>query len=95
MLFLANKGKIILLRDIPGKQIVSSVEKLELLLQEGAGPPSGGPWGHLFASFCNFCRFRGPEAFQRLPGGRGYLLTKYEPKRTHLDLIHAIFDDFP
>ena len=35
MLFLANKGKIILLRDIPGKQIVPAVEKLQLLLQGG------------------------------------------------------------
>ena len=46
-------------------------------------------------SFCVFGRFGGPEAFQRLPGGRGSLLTKYEPKLPHLDLIHPIFDDFP
>ena len=30
----------------------------------------------------------------RVPGGRSYLLTKYQPKRTHLDPIHLIFDDF-
>ena len=54
--------------------------------------PMGGPWGLFFVFVVFFVsRFRGPEAFQRLPGGRGYLLTKYEPKRTHLDLIHATF----
>ena len=59
-------------------------------------PPGRGSRGGLFLHvFQFFGCFRGPEAFQRVPGGRGYLLTKYEPKWTHLDLIHAIFDDFP
>ena len=54
----------------------------------------GGVRGHFSHFFMFFGRFRGREAFQRVPGGRSYLLTKYELKRTHLDLIHLILDDF-
>ena len=33
-------------------------------------------------------------AFQGVPGGRGYILTKFGLKRRHLDLVHARFHDF-
>ena len=36
----------------------------------------------------------GPEGFQGVPGGRGYILTKFGLKRRHLDLIHTKFHDF-
>ena len=29
-----------------------------------------------------------------VPEGRGYILTKFQLKQRHLDLIHARFDDF-
>ena len=41
-------------------------------------------------TFCFFC-FGSPEAFQRGPGGRGYVLTRYGLKSTHLDLVHSRF----
>ena len=34
--------------------------------------------------------FRGREAFRGVSGGRGSVLTKFQLKRRHLDLIHAI-----
>ena len=56
------------------------------------GPQGGpGPFSHFFNLFG---RFRGREAFQRFPGARTSVLTKYQPKRTHLDPIHHIFHDF-
>ena len=54
-----------------------------------------------FYHFCDFCDVfsvlgagRHSRDFQRVPGGRGSVLTKYQPKRTHLDPIHHMFDDF-
>ena len=38
--------------------------------------------------------FRGPEGFQEVGGGCGYILTKFQPKRTHQTLVHTIFHDF-
>ena len=38
--------------------------------------------------------FRGPEAFQGVRGGRGYILTKFGLKLTHQTLVHTIFHDF-
>ena len=59
------------------------------------GPPRAprapGHFSH-FSVF--FCRFEGREAFHRVPGDHGSVLTKYQPKRTHLDPVHPIFDDF-
>ena len=34
------------------------------------------------------------EGFRGVPGGCGYILTKFQVKRRHLDLIHVIFHDF-
>ena len=59
------------------------------------GPPRAPrAQGHFSHFSVFFGCFRGRGAFQGVPGGRGSVLTKYEPKRTHLDLIHHIFDDF-
>ena len=44
--------------------------------------------------FSVFCGFRGPEAFQGVRGGHGYILTKFQPKRTHQTQVHTKFDDF-
>ena len=41
-----------------------------------------------------FERFLVREAFQRVPRGSGSVLTKYQLKRRHLDLIHDRFHDF-
>ena len=41
-----------------------------------------------------FGGFRGPEEFQGVGGGCGYILTKFQPKRTHQTLVHTIFHDF-
>ena len=68
----------------------------------GAAPQRSATGGHrapggpraffaFFFVFMFFGRFKKGEAFH---GGRSYLLTKYQPKRTHLDPIHHIFDDF-
>ena len=40
------------------------------------------------------CNLWGLEAFRGVPGGRGYIVTKFQPKRRHLDLFHARFHDF-
>ena len=34
------------------------------------------------------------EAFQGVPGGCSYLLTKYQPKRTHLAPVPHILEDY-
>ena len=39
-------------------------------------------------------QFGGPEGFQGVPGARGYVLTKFGLKRTHLTLVHTRFHDF-
>ena len=44
--------------------------------------------------FCDLLGFIGPEGFQGVGGACGYVLTKFQPKRTHQTLVHTIFHDF-
>ena len=69
------------------------------LQRSATGGPRGAPgppWAPeaFFESFLIFCHFGSREAFQGVPGGRSYLLTKYQPKLKHLHPIHHIFEDF-
>ena len=56
----------------------------------------GGEEGKIsiFMFFCFLVGFKGPEGFQGVPGGRGYVLTKFGLKRTHLTLVHTRFHVF-
>ena len=61
----------------------------------GIGGKGGKGKFYGFFGFFDFLRgFGGPEGFQGVPGGRGYILTKFGLKRRHLDLVHARFHDF-
>ena len=57
-----------------------------------------GPQGGDFPDFWPFsgfwAGFGGFWAFQGVPGGRGFILTKFVVKRRHLDLVQAGIDDF-
>ena len=51
--------------------------------------------GGIFSIFAAFWGgFGSPEGFQGVPGGCGYVVTKFGLKRRHLDLIHAKCHDF-
>ena len=75
---------------IPGEVLLRSgnVEGKILRLHTGALGPQGGPRAPE-AFFCIFCILEGWEAFQRVPRGRGYVLTKYQLKWSQPDLIHC------
>ena len=61
----------------------------------GIGGKGGKGKFYGFFGFFDFLGgFGGPEGFQGVPGGRGYILTKFGLKRRHLDLIHTKFHDF-
>ena len=53
-------------------------------------------WENLifFLIFKFLCGFGGVEAFQRVPGGCGYVLTKFGLKQTHLTLALGQIRDF-
>ena len=38
--------------------------------------------------------FKVPEVFKKLPGGRGFVLTGYEPVGSHGDPVNAFFYTF-
>ncbi len=54
---------------------------------------STGPAHAADPCFCYFfyaySGFEVREVFKKLPGGRGFALTEYEPVRSHGDPVHA------
>ena len=57
------------------------------------GPRGGAKIGNL-RIFSIFGGSGGPEGFQGVPGARGYVLTKFGLKQTHLTLVHTRFHVF-
>ena len=69
------------------------------LKRANRGPKNRAPMGKIgefsFSPFLGFWGVSGGKgAFRTVPGGRGFILTKLQPKRRHLDPIQAIFHDF-